>query len=75
MTKIGRSIVVALALGAFVTGLSGCKKEGPAERTGREIDESAKKAGKEIEKSAKKVGKEIEKVGEKMKDAVKDLKK
>ena len=64
MIKISKTVVVALLLGAFVAGLSGCKKEGPAERAGREIDRSAEKAGKEIEKA-----------GEKMLDALKDLKK
>lgn len=64
MMKISRSIVVALALGALISGISACKKEGPAERAGREIDESAEKAGKQIEKA-----------GDKMKDAINDLKK
>lgn len=64
MMRTNRNIVVALALGALLTGLSGCKKEGPAERTGREIDESAEKAGQQIEKA-----------GDKMKDAINDLKK
>lgn len=64
MMKISRSVVVALALGALISGMSGCKKEGPAERAGREIDESAEKAGKQIEKA-----------GDKMKDAINDLKK
>jgi len=56
--------VVTLLLGCLVVGVSGCKKEGPAERAGREIDRSAEKAGKEIEKT-----------GEKLMDAIKDVKK
>ena len=65
MTKIGRSVIVALVLGALVAGLSGCKKkEGPMERTGKEIDKAAEKTGEQIEKA-----------GEKMKDAAKDMKK
>jgi len=64
MIKISKTVVVALLLGAFVAGLSGCKKEGPAERAGKEMDRAAEKAGKQIEKA-----------GEKMKDAINDMKK
>ena len=64
MTKVKSSIVVALAAGALVVGMSACKKEGPAERAGREIDKSAEKAGHQIEKA-----------GDKIKDAIKDMKK
>jgi len=64
MTKIGRSIIVALVVGILVAGLSGCKKEGPMERTGKEIDKAAEKTGDKLEKA-----------GENVKDAVKDLKK
>jgi len=60
MTKINRGIIAALVLGILVVGLSGCKKEGPLERTGKEID-----------KAAEKTGDKIEKVGDKIKDAVK----
>ena len=76
MTRIkSRSVVLALALGALVAGTSGCKKEGPAERAGRQIDESAQKAGQQIDKSAEKAGRQLEKTGDNVKDAVKDLKK
>ena len=61
MTKIGRSVIAALVLGILAAGVSGCKKkEGPMERTGKEIDKAAEKAGEKIEKA-----------GDKIKDAVK----
>ena len=61
MTKIGRSVIAALVLGILAAGVSGCKKkEGPMERTGKEIDKAAEKAGDKIEKA-----------GEKIKDSVK----
>ena len=76
MTKIGRSIIAALVLGTLVAGLSGCqKKEGPAERAGKEIDKAAEKTGQQIEKAADKIGEKFEKAGEKIKDAAKDVKK
>jgi hypothetical protein len=64
MKNIGRIVVLALALGTLVVGWSGCKKEGPAEHAGKEIDRAADKAGQQIERA-----------GDNMKDAVKDLKK
>jgi len=59
MVKTSKGVVAALVLGSLIAGLTGCRKEGPAER-----------AGKEIDRSAEKVGKEIEKAGEKMKDVL-----
>lgn len=76
MTKINRGIVAALVLGILVAGLSGCKKkEGPLERTGKEIDKAAEKAGQQIDKAVEKTGEKIEQAGEKIKDAAKDVKK
>ena len=60
MTRIGRGVIAALVLGILAAGLSGCKKEGPMERTGKEIDKAAEKTGDTIEKA-----------GDKIKDAVK----
>ena len=53
MTKIGKRIIAALVLGILAAGLSGCKKEGPMERTGKEIDkagENMKDAVKDLKK-------------------------
>ena len=76
MTKIGRSCIAALMLGALVAGLSGCqKKEGPAERAGKEIDKAVEKTGEAINKAVEKTGEKMEKAGEKMQDAAKDAKK
>jgi hypothetical protein len=76
MMRIGRSIIVTLMMGILAAGVSGCKKkEGPAERAGKEIDKAAEKAGQQIEKAVEKTGEKIEKAGEKIKDAAKDVKK
>ncbi len=72
MTKIGRSVVAALVLGSLVAGVSGCKKkEGPMERSGKEIDKAVEKSGQQINKTIEKAGETIEKAGEKIKDSVK----
>ena len=61
MIKRGKSVMAALVMSALIAGLSGCqKKEGPAERAGKQIDKAVEKAGQQIEKA-----------GEKIKDAAK----
>lgn len=76
MMKIGRSFIAALVLGTLFVALTGCqKKEGPAERAGKEMDKAAEKAGKQLEKAADKVGEKIEEAGGKIRDAAKDVKK
>ena len=70
MQKISRSVIAALMLGALVAGLSGCqKKEGPAERAGKAIDNAAEKTEQQVEKTMEKAGEKMEEAGEKMKDA------
>ena len=65
MTRIGSSICAGLAMSVLVVGLSACeKKEGPAER-----------AGKQIDKAVEKVGEQVEKAGQQIQDAAKDAKK
>lgn len=60
MTKNHKQIFAALAV-TFVFALAGCEKEGPAERAGEKIDNSAEKAGQQVEKA-----------GDKIQDAAKD---
>lgn len=56
MTKIGRSVIAALVLSILAFGVSGCqKKEGPMERTGKEIDKAVEKTGEKIEKTGDKI--------------------
>jgi hypothetical protein len=43
MKKIGRGMVAAVAICTLVVGLAGCKKEGPGERVGKEIDKAGDK--------------------------------
>ncbi len=60
MTKISRNFIAVLVLGLLIAGVTGCKKEGPMERTGKEIDKAAEKTGDKIERA-----------GDKIKDVVK----
>ena len=62
MIKLGKSVMAALVMSALIAGLFCCqKKEGPVERTGKQIDKAVEKAGQQIEKA-----------GEKIEDAAKD---
>jgi len=62
MSMMRNSVYVTVAAAILVVGLSACeKKEGPAERVGKEIDKSIESAGKQLEKA-----------GDKIQDAAKD---
>ena len=65
MKKILAIVRAGLAASILVVGLSACeKKEGPAERAGKEIDKTVEKAGQQLEKA-----------GQSIQDAAKDAKK
>ena len=64
MKKLVQSITTALMVIVLIVGFSGCTKEGPAEKAGKEIDKTVEKAGDQIEKA-----------GDKVRDTVKDAKK
>ena len=48
MRAIARLVVVALSLTALAIASSGCQKEGPAERVGKDIDNAVKKVTQSI---------------------------
>ena len=49
MRKIGRTLIAVAAICTLFVGLIGCKKEGGAERAGKELD----KAGDNIKDAVK----------------------
>lgn len=59
MMSIYKIIAPILIAGFLVIGIAGCG-EGPAERTGEEIDETAEEAGEEMEEA----GEELEEKAE-----------
>ncbi|MES2027419.1 MAG: hypothetical protein V4448_17875 [Pseudomonadota bacterium] len=64
MIKYKSSAVAVLAIGMLALTLSACQKEGPAEKAGKEVDQTMNKAGQQIEKA-----------GDKIQDAAKDAQK
>jgi hypothetical protein len=63
--RIYKKLAVMVCMGFVVIVLGACKQEGPAERTGREIDEAAEKLGEAVEKKGP-----LERAGENMDNAV-----
>ena len=64
---ICKKLAVMVCMGSVVVVLGACKQEGPAERTGRKIDEAAEKLGEAVEKKGP-----LERAGENMDNAVDD---
>jgi len=63
--KFGKAVSATLVVSALLVTLFGCqKKEGPAERAGKDIDKATERAGQNIEKA-----------GQNIQDAAKDNKK
>lgn len=54
--KLGKTVGVALILGALLTTMPACQKqEGPAERAGKQVDQATDKVGQQIEKAGDKI--------------------
>ena len=66
-----KKAIMLLCSFMLVVSVSACKKEGPAERAGKSIDQAMDKAGKKIEQTTEKAGDTIEDAGKKLKDSVK----
>ena len=65
MIKVRTAVCAGIAVCLLALGLAACeKKEGPAERAGKQIDKAVEGAGQQIEKA-----------GDKIQDAAKDAKK
>lgn len=62
--KFFSNVLKVLVAGVLVAGLTACKKEGPAERAGKSLDNAVQDAGKKVEQA-----------GEKIQDAARDAKK
>jgi hypothetical protein len=56
MIKLVKSVIAALVMSALIGALFCCqKREGPAERAGKQIDKAVEKAGEQIEKAGEKI--------------------
>ncbi len=55
MKKFVQYLIIASMISVLIVALSGCTKEGPAEKAGKKIDKAMEKAGEQIEKAGKEV--------------------
>jgi hypothetical protein len=69
--SIVKKIILIFLSSMIIVSFTACKKEGPAERAGKKIDEAIEKAGEQIKESADKAGDKIEEAGEKVKESTK----
>jgi len=69
--SILKKIILVFFSCMIIVSFAACKKEGPAERAGKKIDETVEKAREKIKESAEKAGNKIEEAGEKVKEATK----
>jgi hyperosmotically inducible protein len=67
--SILKNIILVLFCSMIIVSFTACKKEGPAERAGKKIDQTVEKAGENIKKSTEKAGDKIEEAGEKVKES------
>ena len=68
MSILRRAIIVVCS-SLLVVSFTACKKEGPAERAGKKIDETVEKTEKKIKDTAEKAGDKIEEAGKKVKES------
>ncbi|MGH7859244.1 MAG: hypothetical protein ACREQY_18110 [Candidatus Binatia bacterium] len=47
--SIGRKLAIPMLAGVCFLGLAACEEQGPAERFGENVDESAERAGERME--------------------------
>ena len=56
MMNFGKNVTAAAVLVSILSiGLSGCQKEGPAERAGKQVDKAVEKTGQVLEKTGEKI--------------------
>lgn len=56
MYKSAKTVITACAMGALVLVSFGCQKtEGPAERAGKQLDQTVDKAGQQVQRAGEKI--------------------
>jgi hypothetical protein len=50
MMVLGEYVTTVSITDEFLAALSGCQREGPAEKAGREVDKAVEKVGQQIER-------------------------
>lgn len=69
--SILKKVMLVLFSSMIIVSFTACKKEGPAERAGKKMDETVEKAGEEMKEAAEKASDKIEEDGGKMEESIK----
>jgi hypothetical protein len=69
--SILKKIILLFFSCMIIVSFTACKKEGPAERAGKKIDEAVEKAGEKTKDAVEKAGDKIKEVGDKVKESTK----
>ena len=64
-----RISLIALLMGAFAVGISGCEDEGPAEEAGETVDEAFEETGDTMEEAAESAEDAAEEAGDELEEA------
>lgn len=59
--NMSRGIVAVVVIGSLA-GVYGCRREGPAERAGREVDRAVERVGIELGKAGDRMGEVVKKL-------------
>lgn len=70
MKTMKDSVVLGIIAAALMVG-TGCKKEGPAEKAGKNLDKAVETSKDKVKEGVEKAGEAAEKAGDKVKDATK----
>jgi hypothetical protein len=69
-----KKTIMALWLVCALGFMTGCDREGPAERAGKEVDRDSERVRDRVDDSADKAGRDLERAGDKVQDAARDVK-
>jgi len=68
-----KKILLLIGSLLLVFSFAACEKEGPAEKAGEKVDESAEKTKEKMEEAGEKMEEKAEKAGNKMEEAGQDV--
>jgi hypothetical protein len=69
-----KKTILALSLVGALGVMTGCDREGPAERAGKDVDPETERVRDRVDDSADKAGRDLERAGDKIQDAARDAK-
>jgi hypothetical protein len=69
-----KKTILALSLVCALGVMTGCDREGPAERAGKDVDRETERVRDRVDDSADKASRDLNRAGDKIQDAARDAK-